>query len=56
MQLFAAENLKKGILPLWDPNIGCGVPTFGEGQFKPFNPFLSILFFYNSSVYSFCIL
>jgi len=56
METFIAQNIRKGVLPLWDPYIGCGVPTFGEGQFKPFNPFfIPFIFFQNANIYSFCI-
>lgn len=37
---FTANALRKGVVPLWDPYVGAGVPTFHEGQFRPFNPFM----------------
>lgn len=53
---FIAENLKRWVLPLWDPYVGAGVPTFGSGQYKPFNPFF-ILFYLksNTHLYSFSV-
>lgn len=43
---FAAESLRKGVLPLWDPYVGAGVPTFHEGQFRPFNVFMVPFYLY----------
>lgn len=51
MEYLIAKNIGRGIIPLWDPYIGCGIPTFGEGQFKPFNPFLLHLFFLQMPIF-----
>ncbi len=37
--LYFAQELKHGRLPLWDPYTGGGVPTFDNGQSRPLNPF-----------------
>ena len=56
MQKFFSDSLRKGVIPLWDPYIGCGVPTFGGGQFRPFNPFQIPFYFHPSTnIYSFSI-
>lgn len=39
MQKFIAKNYKEGKIALWDPYICGGIPTFHEGQYRPFNPF-----------------
>ncbi len=36
----AAECLRSGRLPLWNPYQGCGAPGLGGGQVYPFSPFL----------------
>jgi hypothetical protein len=57
MQKLASDSARKGFIPTWDPYIGCGIPTFGGGQFRPFNPFqLPFYFNPNANVYSFSIL
>lgn len=55
-QKLIADSLRKGTIPLWDPYIGCGLPTFGSGQFRPFNPFqIPFYLFPNLNIYSFSI-
>lgn len=36
----AAECVRSGRLPLWNPYQGCGAPALGGGQVYPFSPFL----------------
>lgn len=48
-QKFASDNLRRGKVPLWDPYIGCGLPTFSEGQFRPFNPFFFFFYLFPST-------
>ncbi len=40
----AAESLRKGIIPLWNPQIGCGVPQFGDFHSLPFDPLFLMSF------------
>jgi hypothetical protein len=51
---FAADQYHRGVIPLWDPYTGCGLPTFDEGQFRPFNP-LRALFFLWPKEWLYCI-
>jgi len=43
---FLAENLNKGVMPLWCGQIGSGCPLYAEGQASFFYPlnFLFLLF------------
>jgi hypothetical protein len=38
LRLFLAENLARGITPLWMPNLFCGFYAHGEGQIGIFHP------------------
>jgi len=42
--LFFSKEIRKGRIPFWDPYTGCGTPTFGSGQFRPFNP-IKVVFY-----------
>jgi hypothetical protein len=35
----AAQSLRSGELPTWNPYAGCGAPALGGGQVYPFSPF-----------------
>src|SRR2546421_2000665 len=35
---YAAQRLKEGQIPLWNPNVGLGVPVIGDGQSGVFYP------------------
>src|SRR5258706_10902763 len=39
---YAAQRLKEGEIPLWNPNVGLGAPVIGDGQTGVFYP--TILF------------
>jgi len=43
-KVLAAEMMKQGILPLWNPYILCGTPLLADGITDPFSPF-SVFFF-----------
>ncbi|MEW6097251.1 MAG: YfhO family protein [bacterium] len=43
---FLGECLKKGILPLWTPDIYCGFPIFAEGEMGGYYPLNVILFYF----------
>ena len=38
MRIFLAENLARGITPLWMPDLFCGFYAHGEGQIGIFHP------------------
>lgn len=38
-KIFVLENLKKGILPLWNPHVWAGFPEVSDVTFGLFNPF-----------------
>ena len=40
----AAQSLREGHLPTWNPYVGCGVPALAGGQTYPFSPFLTAFF------------
>src|SRR5512143_1430944 len=42
---FAQENLRQGIIPLWNPNLYAGIPFVGHIQSGPFYPPNLLLFF-----------
>ncbi len=41
---FAAQSLRHGELPTWDPYVGCGTPALAGGQTYPFSPFQWLFF------------
>ncbi|MEW6609215.1 MAG: YfhO family protein [bacterium] len=43
---FLGECLKKGIPPLWTPDIYCGFPIFAEGEMGGYYPLNVILFYF----------
>lgn len=51
---FFAAKIREGKIPFWDPYTGCGQPTFGSGQFRPFNP-LKAVFYVSPSFFSYSI-
>ena len=44
MRLFLAENLARGITPLWMPDLFCGFYAHGEGQIGIFQPLRWLLY------------
>jgi hypothetical protein len=53
----AAEELRGGTLPLWNPYSALGVPLLADGQSQPFAPFfLPFMAWPNPWVYSACLL
>src|SRR4030042_4817191 len=38
-KIFLLESLKRGIIPLWDPNMWAGFPEIGDISISLFNPF-----------------
>jgi hypothetical protein len=44
LRLFLAENLARGITPLWMPNLFCGFYAHGEGQIGIFHPLRGLLY------------
>ncbi|MBA3994684.1 MAG: hypothetical protein C0469_14295 [Cyanobacteria bacterium DS2.3.42] len=51
-QLYAAKEMKRMHLPLWNPCFGCGFPTFAELQYCTFSPFRGIFQASNSYLYN----
>ena len=45
-EFFAADYLKKGKFPLWNPYIGSGTPIFGEAQTGVYNPISGLLYLF----------
>jgi hypothetical protein len=51
-----ASGLRRGELPLWNPNSGLGIPLLADGQSQPLAPFfLPFLVAPNPWVYSLCL-
>lgn len=36
---FLSSELHRGVVPLWNPRIGCGQPVAADPQYQPFSPF-----------------
>ncbi len=51
-QLYAAKEMKRLHLPLWNPCFGCGFPTAAELQYCTFSPFRGIFQASNSYLYN----
>jgi hypothetical protein len=39
-EYYTAQRLRRGELPWWNPDVGCGRPWIGNGQSHPFSPLL----------------
>jgi len=48
---FLGENLQQGIVPLWNPDVFCGLPFVGNAQASPFYPATALLWFLPPAVY-----
>lgn len=51
-QLYAAREMKRWHIPLWNPCFGCGFPTMAELQYCTFSPFRGIFQASNSYLYN----
>jgi hypothetical protein len=38
-QVYLADQFHRGVFPLWNPLVGCGMPVASDPQYKPWNPF-----------------
>jgi len=56
LKKLGTDMLKKGVLPLWNPYNGAGMPLLATYQWAPFNPFnIFFLFFESRLAWSFYI-
>lgn len=51
-QLYAAKEMKRLHIPLWNPCFGCGFPTMAELQYCTFSPFRGIFQAANPYLYN----
>ncbi|MFC2149771.1 hypothetical protein ACFLQ8_03620 [Candidatus Auribacterota bacterium] len=41
---FAVNSIKEGIIPLWDPLVGCGIPFYENASFPFFYPGIALFY------------